>query len=104
MTPGKTYEGKLTYPSPFGGSGIDMATTTKVLDWEEVTVPAGKFRALKIEANSRSNGAGGRINGARKVILWYAPEVGSYVRRELDMTYSPISGKSVQELTSFSLK
>lgn len=77
LAPGKTYEGKLTYPSPFGSSGIDMTTTSKVLDWEEVTVPAGKFRALKIEVNSRSNGAGGKINGTRKVVLWYAPEVGS---------------------------
>ena len=71
-------------------------------DWEEVTVPAGKFRALKIEGNGRS--VGGPINGTRKVTLWYAPEVANYVRMEFEMSYSPAAGKSIQELSSFSLK
>ena len=102
MTPGKTYSEPLSYPSPFGNLAIQVDMNTKVLDWEEVTVPAGKYRALKVEANGRS--VGGPINGTRKVTLWYAPEVGNYVRMEFEISYSPVSGKSVHELTAFSLK
>ena len=76
--------------------------TAKVLDWGEVTVPAGKFRALKIEANSKSSG--GAINGTRKVTLWYVPEVANYVRMEFGMSYSPVSGKSVHEFVAYSVK
>lgn len=102
LAPGKTYSGSLTYPSPFGNVGIKVDMNTKVIDWEEVTVPAGKFRALRIEASGKS--VGGSINGVRKVTIWYAPEVGQYVRAEFEMNYSPVSGKTIQELASFSLK
>lgn len=102
LEPGKTWKGVVDYPSPFGSLMINVNMTTRALDWEEITVPAGKFRALKIEANGRS--VGGPINGTRKVTLWYAPEVANYVRMEFEMSYSPAAGTSVQELTSFSLK
>ena len=102
LAPGKTYNGVVDYPSPFGNLMININMTTKVLDWEEVTVPAGKFRALKIEGNGRS--VGGPINGTRKVTLWYVPEVANYVRMEFEMSYSPAAGKTIQELASFSLK
>ena len=101
LAPGKTYGGKLTYPAPVGGGGINIDMTTKVLDWEEVTVPAGKFRALKVEANGKASGA---ASGNRKITLWYAPEVANYVRMEFYMSYGPFSGTSVQELASFSVK
>ena len=102
LAPGKTYSGSLTYPSPFGNVSIKVDMNTKVIDWEEVTVPAGKFRALRIEASGKS--VGGPINGVRKVTIWYAPEVAQYVRAEFEMNYSPVSGKTVQELASFNLK
>lgn len=103
LVPGKTYSGVLDYPSPFGNLIINLNMTTKVLDWEEVTVPGGKFRALKIEGNGRS--VGGPINGTRKATLWYAPEIANYVRMEFEMSYnSPAVDKSIQELSSFSLK
>ncbi len=102
LAPGKTYAGSITYPSPFGSVNIKVDMNTKVLEWEDVTVPAGKYKALKIEANGKS--VGGPINGWRKVTLWYAPEVANYVRMEFELSYSPASGKSVQELVSFSLK
>lgn len=102
LEPGKAYGGTLTYPSPFGSVDVQMVVNSKVAEWEEVTVPAGKFRALRIEMQARSSG--GPINGTRSVKLWYAPEVGQYVRGEFDMTYSPIAGKTIYELTSYSLK
>ena len=102
LEPGKTYGGTLLYPSPFGSVDIQMVINTKVIDWEEVTVPAGKFRALRIEVQARSSG--GPINGTRSVKLWYAPEVGQYVRGEFEMTYSPVAGKTTYELMSYSLK
>lgn len=101
LAPGKTYAGKLAYPAPIGGGSINIDMATKVLDWEDVTVPAGKFRALKIEANGKASGV---VTGTRKITLWYVPEVANYVRMEFYMSYGPFAGTSVQELASFSLK
>ena len=98
LEPGKTWSGSVTYPAPFGGGGIRVTMTGKALDWEEVTVPAGKFRAIKVEAT------GGSSFGSRKVVLWYAPEVSNFVRMEWEMSYGPNPGKSIHELASFSLK
>jgi len=102
LAPSKTYSGSLSYPSPFGNVTFKVDMNTQVLGWEEVSVPAGKFRALKIEANGKTSSS--TINGTRKVTLWYAPEVANYVRMEFEMSYSPASGKSVQELISYSVK
>jgi uncharacterized lipoprotein YddW (UPF0748 family) len=48
--------------------------TVVVVGWETVEVPAGKFRALRVEATHD-----GRRNGPQ-VTAWYAPEVKRYVR------------------------
>jgi hypothetical protein len=59
--------------------------TTKVepLVWDQVTCPAGSFRALRLEITGE-----GRVHDARQysqtftVRIWYAPEVKRYVRLE----------------------
>ena len=100
LAPGKTYSGTLTYPTPLGQTA-NVEMTTKVLEWENVTVPAGTFKALKIEAIGKSTGQG--INGRRNATLWYSPDVGHYVRMEFDLGYG-FPGLQIQELTSYALK
>jgi hypothetical protein len=50
----------------------------RVAGWEEVEVPAGKFRALKVEREMLSDPGGGK---ARTAIVWFSPEAKVIVKR-----------------------
>jgi hypothetical protein len=52
--------------------------------WEEVTVPAGTFKALKVSALTwyRRVDSGGSGSGRIVLKYWYAPEVKRVVRNE----------------------
>lgn len=58
--------------------------SAKVLGWEDVTVPAGKFRALKVEARAAFQRLDIRANGWQRFVLWYAPEVKRFVRSTVE--------------------
>ena len=47
----------------------------KVLGWEDVVVPAGKFRALKIEVTVAYQRLDTNIRGWNRLLVWYPPEV-----------------------------
>ncbi|MFY9317112.1 MAG: hypothetical protein WAO95_16335 [Burkholderiales bacterium] len=51
----------------------------QVLRWEEVTVPAGRFRAAPIAADLYCI-EGGQVRAQAKETLWYAPEVAQLVK------------------------
>lgn len=63
-------------------SGGALAMTMRALGYESVTVPAGRFQAVKIEANSAFNltstfqGVNLPIKINETTIMWYAPGVG----------------------------
>jgi hypothetical protein len=53
----------------------------KVMGWEEVTVPAGKFRALKVESEGSFQRADDAfVSGKARSVIWYAPEVRRWVK------------------------
>ena len=52
----------------------------KAVGWEEVEVPAGKFRALRVEGNGdyvRQDVFG---SGTGRYVFWYAPQVKRWVK------------------------
>jgi len=56
--------------------------------WEDVTVPAGTYRAARYERFiSFFNDDPFRWRTERRETLWYAPEVGFWVKRQLTGTY-----------------
>jgi S1-C subfamily serine protease len=59
---------------------------SSVKDWEEVSVPAGSYRALRIEVHGeRAPGSfaiSSPMTGRFHLIAWYAPEVQRYVKLE----------------------
>src|SRR6185295_7507203 len=66
-----------------GVSSTDFDYKVKVVRWEEISVPAGRFRALRIEAEgnlrrAQATGPGG--NGFARTVIWYAPEVKRWVK------------------------
>jgi len=54
--------------------------SSEVSGWEEIEVPAGKFRALKIVSRLVSRRTDGKGESVRTVTFWYQPEVRRWVK------------------------
>jgi len=81
LEPGKTWHQK--YKVDRHDQQFEYEGEATVEGWEDVTVPAGTFRALKISSLTsfrRVGGRGGR--GTLTTTTWYSPVVGTYVKRE----------------------
>lgn len=86
--------------------------TAKVVAWEDVTVPAGTFRALRIEHKGKwsratdfsREGFSRTISAPVEVIYWYAPAVKAIVksRRTETSYYGGTWAESEEELVEFS--
>ena len=81
--------------------------TVKVVGWEDVVVPAGRFRALKLEASGTFQRLDARGAGWTRREIWYVPEVKRWVKS----TYAEGHGaptsdyqKNVDELIAFKVQ
>ena len=85
-----------------GGVQGEAEVNMEVMGWEEVVVPAGRFRALKIvgqTAITRYDNSGNPY-GRGKITIWYVPEVGRHVKHVYeDVRYFNWS----EELTAYRL-
>jgi len=59
--------------------------TIKVVGWEEVEVAAGKFRALKLEAEGSWQRLDARGSGQLRSAFWYVPEAKRWVKNILEV-------------------
>lgn len=73
--------------------------TMEVVGWEQITVPAGAFRALRIEGSGAVERYDTRSTFPVTITFWYVPEVNSYVK----FLYVSPSGPYGQELTGYRL-
>ena len=64
--------------------------------WEDVEVPAGKFRALKIEHNGTYKGSCG--TGVKQHWYWHVPAVKRHVKYEQHVFERPGGDMTVGEL------
>jgi len=80
---GKTWEYEYKYPNAEGPPAT-WSTKAKVEGWEEVRVPAGTFKAIKVVHEGRwSRVAGGySISGTAIETFWYVPEIKWFAKRE----------------------
>ena len=85
---------------PIGGTGFSgWVYRASVQDWEQVTVPAGTFRALRIDIDGtreRPNYTNAPHAGRFRITAWYAPEVKRYVRLEHKNWSGSIAGAGQQ--------
>ena len=75
---GKTWEQKVIFTRTYETDRKVVATLKgTVLGWEQVTVPAGTFNALKIEVKGWYNGSNyrGTWSGRMADTIWYVPEL-----------------------------
>lgn len=54
--------------------------TVKVVGWEDIAVPAGNFRALKLEAKGTFLRLNERFGGWAQFGFWYVPEIKRWVK------------------------
>ena len=88
------YNWELLGAAPAKGKAEDHGS---VLGWEDVTVPAGTFHALKVVVLSRYYGAGG-YNDDSTLTFWYVPEVNRFVKFDYRDTFD---GALLAELVSY---
>jgi hypothetical protein len=93
-----TFSGRPIYNPEAPQIEYDAAETYQVLGWEDVEVPAGKFRAMKIKYFQRIIAG----TSAGNAFFWYAPEVKYFVKYQNDKDCWK-TGHDM-ELISFGLK
>lgn len=82
---GKTW--KNEYQRRRNDSGTTaFSSPVKVEGWEEVEVPSGKFKALKVAHSGfySTKILSGAWNGRSAQTVWYSPEVKKFVKLEFD--------------------
>lgn len=70
-----------TYATPY----LEWTYAVKVIGWEEISVPAGRFRALKVEVEGNRGKDPDPFWWPKQAMrfvhtIWYAPEAGRYVK------------------------
>lgn len=82
LAPGKTW--KFDYTFKLNAKEVKVAQTASVQGWEMVNVPAGSFRALRVEHLGRyeASEGGNQWQGKIQETYWYAPAAGRIVKRE----------------------
>jgi hypothetical protein len=71
----------------------------KVVGWEEIEVPAGKFRALKVQADGTWRRLDRGTSDWARNTVWYSPQV----RRWVKSLYEDAQGKVGEELVFYAL-
>lgn len=98
---GKEWRSVFTFQDNQKGlSWTPVEVFWRVKEYDEIAVPAGKFRAFLIESEPSTNW------GIRKEQVWYAPEVKQMVKRVRERTSAHYEGKGKDtwELVQYTLK
>jgi hypothetical protein len=106
LQPGMAWKSLATpVEDPFFG---DWYTQGRVVGWETVMVPAGTFKALRVEINSNRNASANAVSEPARVlyVAWYAPEAKRTVRhvRSVFTTSGNKIAEDTYELTQFVLR
>ena len=103
---GSTYEADFESRMPKKGAAhSEQRRSVRVLGWEDVVVPAGRYRALKIESAGRYQRLDRPLSGKARNLVWYVPEVKRWVKLVLEITTDRgLVEHSGEELVGFALQ
>ena len=97
LTPGQ----KWTFAVP-QVDGVDRVYDVEVREWEQISVPAGTFRAIAITAKSRKLGGG---PAETSLSFWFSPDVKAILKEVIVEHSGPAVVRSEDtELVSYDLK
>lgn len=86
----------FAYEFVFADRGtLKVQVTVTALRWEEVTVPAGTFRALLVESDGFFEGVERPIKGRSLIRCWYVPEVRRWVRMVQEFGQNRLSSELI---------
>lgn len=95
---GDTYKAAFEVIVPKKEASSRQERDVKVVGWEEVDVPAGKFRALKIVSEGHFQRIDNtHLGGTSRNVIWYVPEVKRWVKITLENR--PTTGRGKGEFT-----
>jgi hypothetical protein len=98
LSAGRAYSASWEMRRPRAGRfHVRHDRTVKVVGWEEVEVPAGRFQALKVEAEGRWGRLDNTAAGWARNTVWYVPAVKRWVKS----LYEDANGKVGEELVFF---
>jgi len=81
LSPGRQYSAAWDIRRPnFGEFHVRHERKVNIVGWEDIEVPAGKFRALKIEANGYFRRIDREVQDEARNIIWYVPQVKRWVK------------------------
>ena len=104
MEIGKSWQDKyVEKPTSLGAKETTYIETFTPLGWEEITVGAGKFKAVKLEYKQERLGQTGSQPKEGKVLYWYSPDVKYMVKCQY-VKSDYWDETSEWELTAFQLK
>lgn len=82
MTVGDRYAANFENRRPRRGDfHVTHQRTVHVVGWEDVVVPAGKFRALKLEVRGTYQRHDRSISGKTRSMIWYVPAVRRWAKQ-----------------------
>jgi uncharacterized caspase-like protein len=86
LTVGKKWSNEIKYEHM--GGDWRQQSTANIVGWEKLKVPAGIFDVLKIEIRGHWRHEHVRFNtsGTVSEVLYYAPQTGNFIKREIDRT------------------
>jgi hypothetical protein len=88
LEPGWQTHFATRYKTPADQGSLPWDQTMKAQAWEAVTVPAGRFKALRFTNEIKFTATDfSRTDSVRRETLWFAPEVGRWVARESRGSY-----------------
>lgn len=104
LQPGQKFESTYEHLAIRGkptGHRFRVSGAVEVLGWEEVRVPAGEFRAMRIEFNGRSK----RLDTGQEFWVrhqfWYVPSVKRWVKYATEGGVLAIDFSRADELTAY---
>jgi len=86
LFPGKTWTQSAHWETPADDVAGTEDVRGKVIGWEKVTVPAGTYKALRVELNDRIVGTGG-VYDLVTLTYWYVPDVNRFVKYSYSSIY-----------------
>ena len=88
LQPGWQTHFSTRYKTPANQDSLPWDQTMKAQAWETVSVPGGRFKALRFVNEIKFTDPDfSRADSVRREILWFAPEVGRWVARESRGSY-----------------
>jgi hypothetical protein len=98
---GRAYQAAWQIRRPrVGAFHVRHERAVRVMGWEEIAVPAGKFRALKVEAEGLYRRLDASKSDWARNTVWYVPEVKRWVKS----SYEDAFGLIGEELVYFRLQ